>query len=95
MAPKLYATILLKLFLNFHQHYHRKSKCNCRIHIVVSELVANLNISENKRVVRDMYLNCVVQDALKMINYLTLTLVKLVAYPDILQNASRNKENDN
>ena len=30
-----------------------------------------------------------------MINYLTLTLIKPVACPDILQNASRNKENDN
>ena len=27
-----------------------------------------------------------------MINYLTLTLVKPVACPDILQNASRNKK---
>ena len=30
-----------------------------------------------------------------MINYLTLTLIKLVACPDILQNTSRNIENDN
>ena len=30
-----------------------------------------------------------------MINYLTLTLIKLVACPDILQNTSRNNENDN
>ena len=34
--------------------YHRRSKCNCIIHIVVTELVANLNISENKPVVRDI-----------------------------------------
>ena len=58
LAPKLcemYATILLKLFLNFHQHIiDRRSKYNGRIHIVVSELVANLNISENKPVVRDI-----------------------------------------
>ena len=57
VTPKLcemYATILLRLFLNFHQHNHRRNKCNCRIHIVVIELVANLNISENKRVVRDI-----------------------------------------
>ena len=37
-----------------HWNYHRRSKCNCRIHIVVSEFVANLNISENKSVVRDI-----------------------------------------
>ena len=39
--------------------------------------------------------NRVVRDALKIINYLALTLIKPVACPDILQNASRNKENDN
>ena len=37
----------------------------------------------------------VVRDTLKINNFLTLTLLKTVACPDILQNALRNKENDN
>ena len=57
LAPKLcemYATILLKLIFKLSPTYHRRSKCNCNINIVVSELITNLNISENKRVVRDI-----------------------------------------
>ena len=71
---QLFAETILKLSPT----YHRRSKCNCRIHIVVSELIIDLNISENKRVVRD---------ALNIINYLTLTLIKTVACPDIILNA--------
>ena len=59
LAPKLcemYATILLKLFLNFHQHIIEEVNATVELIkiIVVSELVANLNISEGKRVVRDI-----------------------------------------
>ena len=58
LAPKLcemYATILLNLLLNFHQHIIEEVNATEEfISIVVSELVANLNISENKRVVRDI-----------------------------------------
>ena len=50
----MYATILLKLFLNLQQHIIEEYICKCGIDIVVSELVANLNISESKRVIRDI-----------------------------------------
>ena len=37
----------------------------------------------------------VVRDALKIINYLILTLIKTAVCPDILNNASIHEENDN
>ena len=67
----MYATILMKLFLNCHQHIIEEVNAKfCRIPIV-----SNLNISENKRVVRDHictgHPKRVVRDTLKTINYLT------------------------
>ena len=60
LAPKLceihciYSNYFTETIFKLSPTYHRRSKCNCRIYIVVSELVANLNISESKRVVRDI-----------------------------------------
>ena len=80
LAPKLcemYATILLKLFLNFYQHKNYRSKCNCRIHIVVSEIVANLNISRTSMLYGTSKSCCTARSENDQL------FDKPVAYPDI------------